>query len=374
MRNSLFCLVLLLVVIGMVACSGDDTEVEVILEPKIEVTPEPVEEVIPEPIPEPVVETVYVPTLESWGIEDGELEIVNGNCNLPIFKKAPFPRAPVMEEIRAETGAVSGGGPECLDDDNEGSRIKVACVSETNLGGFFVYCLAGHPDYVNDPVLSEIDVPQLCEDKAEEGDGECVLTYYDPNNPRPLSIVDSGRTNFYDNLFKRSFHYVNTRGEERVYTHGRRSFIMVKTHIGGSLRSPSGDAVAGKLYGNYNPDSEEYDDRKRLWDECEIGTNPQIGSGREDDRRENGINGEWQATKRNGYIEVCIRLDTLPGAVKCFVDNPDGAFVELHTRDNSPKIVVDTDEMDERFTVLTISLFSNNDFRRNKLCELFDEG
>ena len=361
----------MLVVIGMAACSGDDTGVEVMFEPEIEVTPEPkpVEEVIPEP----VVETVDVPTLESWGIEDGELEIVNGNCNLPIFKKAPFPFSESMEEIRAEQGAVLGGGPECRDDDDEGSRIKVACVVYTNLAGTFVSCVDGHPDYVNDPVLNEIDVPQLCEDKAEEVDGECVLTYYDSNNPRPLPIEDSGRTNFYYNLFKRSIYYINTRGEERIYIHGRRSFIMVKTHREGSLRDTYAGAVAGKLYGNYNPNSQEYDDRKRLWDECGVGTDPQIGSEKEDGR-EIGINGEWQATKRNGYIEVCIRLDTLPGAVKCFVDNPDGAFVELHTRDNSPKIVVDTDEMDERFTGLTISLFGNNDFRRSKLCELFDEG
>ena len=367
MRNSLFCLVLLLVVIGMTACSGDDMGVEVIPEPEV-VEPESVEEVIPEPIPEPVVETVYVPTLESWGIEDGRVEIINGNCNLPIFKKAPFPRAPVMEEIRAETGAVSGGGPECLDDDNEGSLIETLCAINPTFSGTFVSCISDHPDY------TDVDVYQLCEDIAEEQNGICSsVTPYHPIN-RPLFVVKSGFGNFYDNLFKRSFHYVNTRGEERVYTHGRRSFIMVQTHIGGSLRSPSGDAMAGKLYGKYNPDSEEYEDRKRLWDECGVGTDPRIGTEKEDDWRENGINGEWQATKRNGYIEVCIRLDTLPGAVKCFVDDPDGAFVELHTRDNSPKIVVDTDEMDERFTGTTISLFGNSDFRRNQLCELFDEG
>ena len=184
-------LVLLLVGIGMVsACSGDDTGIEVILEPEAEVTPKP--ELMPEPepveevIPEPDVETIYVPTLESWGIEDGLLEIVNGNCNLPIFRKTPFPYVHTMEEIPGQLG--SAGGPECRDDDKEGSLIKVACVVDTNLGGTFVHCVDGHPDYVNDPVLSEIDVPQLCVDMAEERDGACVLTYYDPNNPRPLEI------------------------------------------------------------------------------------------------------------------------------------------------------------------------------------------
>ena len=306
----------------MVACSGDDTGIEVILEPEIEVIPEPepMEEVIPEPELEPVVETIYVPTLESWGIEDGLLEIVDGNCNLPIFRKTPFPYVHTMEEIPGQLG--SAGGPECRDDDKEGSLIKVACVDETNLGGYFVYCVDGHPDYVNDPVLSEIDVPQLCVDKAEEQDGTCVLTYYDPNNPRPLPIIHSGYTNFYTNLFKKSGFYENKKGEPRLSN--ARSFIMVRTH-----RSLSGyqiaDAVGGKLYGKYNPDSAEYKDRKRLWDACEVGTDPQIGSGKEDDWRENGINGEWQARKRDDGLEICIRLNTLPGSVKCFVDS-DGMY------------------------------------------------
>ena len=114
-------LVLLLVVIGMAACSGDDTGIEVILEPEIEVTPEP--EPVEEVIPEPVVEIVYVPTLESWGIEDGELEIVNGNCNLPIFRKVAFPHdtLPALEvatwgsTLTTEWKQI-GGPPNCATD------------------------------------------------------------------------------------------------------------------------------------------------------------------------------------------------------------------------------------------------------------------
>ena len=357
MKNRIdFCFLglIFLAVVYITACSGDDTGVEVMFDPEVEVTQglEPVEEVTPELI----VETVDVPTLESWGIEDGELEIVNGNCNLPIFKKAPFPRAPAMEEIRAESGAVLGGGPECRDNDPEGSFIDVNCVRDHDIknGNFYVCINQEDCDFV----VENNDRIDYC--KVQPGD---------PFN------VPSGKTNIYDDLFKRSGFYLNTRGEEQIF-YGRRSFIMVKTHRGGSLRNPSGDAGAGKLYGKYNPDSGEYKDRKRLWDECGIGTDPQIGSEKESDWKENGINGEWQARKRDdGFgLEICIRLDTLPGAVKCFVDDPSGPYVELHTRDNSPKIVVDTNEMDERSTSLTLSIFGNSDFRRNKLCELFDEG
>ena len=316
-------LILLLVVIGMAACSGDNTGVEVIPEPGIEITPEPIEEVIPEE--EPELDFGYFPTLESWGAEDGFINVATdneGNCVDSLLNddrdyKYIFSG---MEKITTATSTV--WGPECRDDDNEGSLIKVACVSETNFGGFFVYCLDGHPDYVG-----ETPVPELCDAIAEEQDGECVLTYYDSNNPQSLHIVDSGRTNFYDNLFKRSIYYINTRGEVEVYIYGRRSFIMVRTHIEYSGYQEV-SAVAGRLYGNYNPNSAEYKDRKRLWNECGVGTDPQIGSEREDER-EIGINGKWR--EEDGV--VCVILDTLPGA-----------------------------DLEE------------NCVSKNKICELFDEG
>ena len=115
---------------------------------------------------------------------------------------------------------------------------------------------------------------------------------------------------------KRSIYYINTRGEVEVYIYGRRSFIMVQTHIEYSGYQEV-NAVGGKLYGNYNPNSQEYGDRKRLWDECGVGTDPQIGSEKEDGR-EIGINGKWRA--EGG--EVCVILDTLPGAdEKCVSEN-----------------------------------------------------
>ena len=68
MNTRLFCLVslMLFLSIGIAACGGGDTEVEVIPEPEVvepEFTSEPVEEIVPESEPEPVVETVDVPTL-----------------------------------------------------------------------------------------------------------------------------------------------------------------------------------------------------------------------------------------------------------------------------------------------------------------------
>ncbi len=176
----------------MTACSGGDTEIEVIQEP--ETVQEPIQE--PEPteeaplIPEPVVETGYLPTLESWGIEDGELEIVNGNCNLPIFRKVPFPSTVPLERIR-NWMPIIGGGPYCLDDDDEGSTIET------------------------------------------------------PHGTKP-----SGLGNFYDNVFSRkSGWYFNDRGEVRLHGNSR-SFIMVTTHInargGGDVR-----VAKGKLFGAY---------------------------------------------------------------------------------------------------------------------------
>ena len=198
-------LILLLVVIGMAACSGDNTGIEVISEPEIEVTPEPelVEGVIPEPEPEP--DLRHFGTLESWGAENGFIDVATdkaGNCVDSLLNEKdnedPF-SFDYMEKITTASSPV--GGPECRDDDNEGSLIKVACVVDTNLHGTFVHCIDGHPDYGG-----ETPVPQLCDAIAKERDGECILTYYDSNNPQSLHIVDSGRTNFYYNLFKRS-HY-----------------------------------------------------------------------------------------------------------------------------------------------------------------------
>ncbi len=333
---------LLLIVICMAACSGDDIEVEVILEPEA-VESELVEEIepTPEPEPEPVVETVYVPTLESWGIEDGELEIVNGNCNLPIFRKIAFPNDFTRERIGASQP--SRGGPECLDDDNEGSIIEVPCVPNRDFIHGYHYICISH---------------EQCDFVVENNDG----IDYCKVQPGPLFTVASGRTNFYDNLFKRSTFYLDNRGRER-HTNNAKSFIMAPTHIGGSLRRPSGN-VAGKLYGRYNPGSQEYEDRKALWEACGIGTDPQIGSEKEDGRTDNGINGEWQETRtvtrdrghKETRIEICLRLDTLPGAVKCLVTGFEDK-VMLHTHDGEEELDVEIREK-----------------RHHKLCALFDEG
>ena len=324
----------LFLLIFITACSGDDTEVEVIPEPEV-VESESVEEIQPEPKPEPVVETIYVPTLESWGIEDGELEIVNGNCNLPIFRKIAFPHDFTRERITASQP--SKGGPECLDDDNEGSIIEVPCVETHDFqhGNYHICISQAH-----------------CNGLVKYNDG---IDYEDCKvQPGPPFIVASGRTNFYDNLFKRSTFYLDNRGRER-HTNNAKSFIMAPTHIGGSLRRPSGN-VAGKLYGRYNPGSQEYEDRKALWEACGIGTDPQIGSEKEDGRTDNGINGEWQETRTVSGREICLRLDTLPGAVKCLVTGFEDKVV-LHTHDGEEELDVEIREKGH-----------------HKLCALFDEG
>ena len=331
----------------MAACSGDDTGIEVILEPEMEVIPEPepMEEVIPEPELEPVVETIDVPTLESWGIEDGLLEIVDGNCNLPILRKVAFPHDVKTDtyKITSESGAL--GGPVCRDSDPEESVVDLneGCITIPSLGYILVQCHTEDECKWEEENRPNIDECQVSDHDFGEG---------------------TGYTNFYDDVFRRSTFYINTRGYERNYLPPL-SFIMVQTRNGGSLSRPSGDAGAGKLYGKYNPDSGEYKDRKALWDACGVGTDPEIGSAKGDKR--NGINGEWQAIKRNGYTEVCVRLDTLPGAIKCFVDDPDGPYIELYTKGNSSKRV-DTDEI----SGIPGTIFGN--FQANNLCELFDEG
>ena len=291
-------LILLLVVIGMAACSGDNTGVEVIPEPGIEVTPEPIEEVIPEEEPD----FRHFGTLESWGAEDGFINVAKdnaGDCVDPLLlipDEDPFSFGD-MKKITTADSPVRG--PECRDDDNEGSLTEAECVSETNLGGTFLYCKEGNEGY--------------CHERARTDDkiDYCVII------PRDTSlIISTGFTNFYSNLFKKNSFYLNTKGELRSYGN-KRSFLMVQTHIEYSGYQEV-NAVAGKLYGKYNPDSEEYKDRKRLWDECGVGTDPQIGSEKEDAWGEFGINGEWR--EENG--EVCVILDTLPGAdVKCVSEN-----------------------------------------------------
>ncbi len=247
---------LFLLLIFMVACSGGDTEIEVI--PESETVQEPIQE--PEPIeeapprPEPVVEIIYVPTLESWGIEDGLLEIVDGNCNLPIFKKAGFPNTNVsMEEIQSEHVPVLGGGPYCLDDDLEGSRVDVFCVHDHNINQGRIYVC--RPDY-----------EAHCRETAERYDyiDACVIQEAPGDDPNEPWNVSSGHTNFHDNVFRRSGWYLNDRGRVKL-NRNTRSFMMVKTHInaGGDVR-----VAKGKLYGAYNPCSREYKDRKALYEAC----------------------------------------------------------------------------------------------------------
>lgn len=95
--------------ICMVACNSD-TEIEVIPEP--ETVQEPIQEPEPMEEPEPVIETIYLPTLESWGIQDGELEIVNGNCDPAIFRGASFPGSP-MNLLTTDWELVPGKGVKC---------------------------------------------------------------------------------------------------------------------------------------------------------------------------------------------------------------------------------------------------------------------
>ena len=143
-----------------------------------------------------------------------------------------------------------------------------------------------------------------------------------------------------------------------------------------------GGVIFGNLHGNYNPNSQEYDDRKRLWDECGVGTDPQIGSEKEDDRREIGINGKWQATRTismdKGYketrMEICLRLDTLPGSVKCFRQETDEDDVIALYKGNG--IYEEDEEVEiETNSPTGMSFFNSGDFpNRDRFCYLFDEG
>ena len=128
-----------LAVVYIAACSGDDTEVE------ITQRPEPVEEVLPETTPEPEPpqepepDFEYFATLESWGAENGLIDVATdnaGNCVDPLLtNKTEFPPASNLKPYPGEWIPVSGGGPECRDDDNEGSLIEVSCVVDsTSLG------------------------------------------------------------------------------------------------------------------------------------------------------------------------------------------------------------------------------------------------
>lgn len=327
---------LLLVIIGMASCSGDDTGIEVIPEQEI-VEPETVEEVVPEPEPEPVVETVYVPTLESLADIDfdrfdflkswADIDVANGEqiaCNDRVFTEMGLSDLQVTDwdtpnPITTEWKVI--GGPTCergefypIDTTADGGNIKIDLVM-----------------------------------------------------PYPY----------------------NSEGNLRTHV-GPESFFFVKNRVAGQRTRTVGEdtiterAVGGDVYGRFDPESQEAKGRKQLARAC--------GRSYDSDPDGDFFQGEWQAvstvTKNtetaNTVLELCVKLDDMPGAVKCVVSEYEGGksifeddavsnTVVLYIGEDDPVIVVEDDEFNTGDSPLKYSLFNNGDYvNRDKLCNLFD--
>lgn len=148
---------------------------------------------------------------------------------------------------------------------------------------------------------------------------------------------------------------------------GRNSgIVFVKNKVSSRSSSP---AVGGYVYAYFHEDSNEYRDRDRLNDYC--GEKPL-----------EGVIGDWQATKTESQFRFCVRLDSLPGSVKCVLTDHNGHGV-FGDSTNSVKLYrdgrfVDLDPPLEGFTsrsAVGLSLFSNGDYQgADRLCYLFDEG
>lgn len=368
---------LLLVLICITACSGGDTEVEVIPEPEVVVSePEPVEQPVQRPEPEPVVEIVYVPTLESWGIEDGELKIVDGVCDPSLFEQESFPHPRPPEKILNQK---SIGGPDCFDDDPEGSRVDVPCVYDHSIDQGRIYmCRPDHEAYCMESV-EKYDYIDTCVIQPAFGD--------DPNEPWNVS---SGYTNFHDNVFRRNNWYLNARGEERSHN-VKRSFMMVPTRNQENAHRGCDVCVTeGIVYGAYNPCSQEYQDRKTLYEACgRKSAEPPVYQTCEDligdpeaerqHERQSPASayriplrlGKFQSVydKNNGYREVCIRLDSMPGSVKCLrIPETGESRIELNGYE-----ILNEDQFSDRKSISGLKFWGLKG-RGDDLCEFFDEG
>lgn len=302
---------LLLILICTAACSGGDTEIEVIPEPEIVQEPiqepEPVEEIPPEP------DLEYFGTLESWGAVNGLIDVATdngGNCIDPLLTtKAKFPKINAeVEEFYA---------PTLINGDTSCSKKLFNNIAK------FDWDLDGKDEIVN-PSSRII----------------FIKTHYSPDP------------------------------EKRTSKNGDTEVIK--------------SVLGGVLYAIYNEDSNEYQDRGELYDICGVGIDPR-----------DVLEGDWQAirtvTRDNEYketrIEFCLRVSTLPGAVKCFVTeyegiNPSGKGVHGNWNDSivlyAPyKRELDTEIISNSSTGVTLfeQVASQVDFpNSDRLCSLFDEG
>lgn len=277
----------LLLLIVTAACSGGDTEVEVIPEPEI-VEPELVEEVIPEPE-----DWEYFGSLKSWGAEDGLINVAKdneGDCVDPLLtNKALFP--PVTLETLT----------------TEWPYMKVEC----------------NPNLFVTPGILTLDL--------NKGRTSRVTGF---------STLDGRRTS---------------------------GIVFVKTKV--SPRNSTWPTVGGYVYAYFDEERHEYKDRKKLGDYC-------------GDKPLEGVIGDWQATKTESQFRFCVRLDSLPGSVKCVFTDHNGHGVFADTS-NSIKLYrngrfVDLDPPLEGFTSRSatgLSLFNSGDYQgADRLCRLFDEG
>ena len=345
--NRCFLSWILLVVIGMAACSGGDTEVEVTQEP------EPVEDVIPEPTPEP--EVIYsgpFDFLESWADISYGAEI---SCNDRVFTKSNFP------------------------------DLQVTRWNNPN------------------PITTQWHVR-----------GAPVCDY---DKFYPTYELLTGSTTEYRKRIDLSMRYPDRDGTK--FYSGPGAFFFVNNRTADRKTRTSGEktitewAVGGDVYGRFDPESQEAIDRKQLAEDC--GRSAQyvpdvvVHQLPYFDIEEGDVfEGEWQAVRTvttepvedddmvTTELELCVKLDTMPGAVKCVVSEYDGDVnlfevsksTNHEVTDTSHKVVLYLDGEDDPITVVSdingdytpnaLGLYNQingqPDYpRANRLCHLFDD-
>ena len=95
------------------------------------------------------------------------------------------------------------------------------------------------------------------------------------------------------------------------------------------------------------------------------------------------ILGDWQATWNNGDQEVCIRLDSMPGSVKCLViSRTDEKHIKL-CGSGGCTVVLEEDDFipyndgiitDGRITLPELKFWGARGYLYNDLCEFFEGG
>ena len=284
-------LVLLLVLIAITACGGSDTEVEVIPEPEV-VEPESVEEVIPEPTPEPMPDPEPEPEvnevgpfdfLETWADKDVE-ELIK--CDDTVFSDAGFSDFKVTSWSNLSTGSWPIVGSASCDYDKFYPKFEFAIPGDVNSGYRF-------------RVNFRFYFPNMANGNKGlyEGDGGFFLVK-NKTAKRTTGIVDG-----------------NTVAEQ---------------------------AVGGDLYGRFAKDNEEAEDRKTVSEVCKISPHVPDAVALQpsyfDVEEGDVFAGEWRAvktvtttapdedgeTETTTVLELCVKLNTMPGAVKCLVSEYEG--------------------------------------------------